>query len=84
MFTLNWEGMALDQLADVYVAATAEERERIAVEALNARLRADPLAVGESRVGGFRITFVPRLTILLHVSEASRTVRVIRLRPSRR
>jgi hypothetical protein len=86
MFDLTWESTPLDQLAEAYVAADAEERARIAaaVEALNVRLRADPLAVGESRIGQFRVAFVPRLAILFHVSEADRTVRVVRLRPSRR
>lgn len=86
MFALTWSNIALDQLADAYVAAPTEDRERMAaaIEALNARLRTDPLAVGESRVGGFRVVFVPRLAILFHVSEAERTVRVVRLRPSRR
>ncbi|QJW99297.1 hypothetical protein FTUN_6900 [Frigoriglobus tundricola] len=86
MFTLTWESTALDQLADAYVAATPDDRERMAagVESLNARLRADPLAVGESRVGGFRVEFVSRLAILFHVSEKDRTVRVVRLRRSPR
>ncbi|MBN9121497.1 MAG: hypothetical protein J0I06_20500 [Planctomycetes bacterium] len=86
MFALVWEDTALDQLADAYVAAGSEDRAQMAagVEALNTRLRDDPLAVGESRAGGFRIGFVPRLAILFHVSEADRTVRVVRLRRSRR
>lgn len=86
MFELTWSNTSLDQLADSYVAATTEERQRMAaaIESLNTRLRADPLAVGESRVGAFRVAFVPHLAILFHVSEAHRTVRVVRLRPSRR
>jgi ParE toxin of type II toxin-antitoxin system, parDE len=86
MFALIWLSTALDQLADAYVAANSEDRARMAagIEALNARLRADPLSVGESRVGGFRVDFVPRLAILFHVSETDRIVRVVRLRPSRR
>jgi plasmid stabilization system protein ParE len=82
MFDLTWENTALDQLADAYVAADPEERERTAagVESLNTRLRDDPLAVGESRTGAFRMVFVSRLAILFHVSEANRTVRVVRVR----
>jgi plasmid stabilization system protein ParE len=82
MFDLTWEDTALNQLADAYVAADPEERERMAagVEALNTRLRADPLAVGESRTGGFRMVFVSRVAVLFHVSEANHTVRVVRVR----
>ncbi len=75
----------LDRLADLYLGARSDERERMAagVEALNARLRADPLDVGESREGGFRVAFVPHLVVMFHVSEADRIVRVVSLRPSR-
>ena len=44
-----------------------------AVEALNDRLRRDPLAEGESREGNLRITFVPLLAVTFHVSQADRT-----------
>jgi hypothetical protein len=86
MFDLTWENTALEQLADAYVAATTEDREQMAtaIEALNVRIRSDPLAVGESRLGAYRVAFVPLLAILFHVSESDRTVRVVRLRPSRR
>lgn len=80
MFALTWSNTALDQLADVYVAATPDQRTRMAsfIDGVNERLRVDPLAVGESRSGGHRIVFVPLLAILFHVSEADRTVRVTR------
>jgi plasmid stabilization system protein ParE len=86
MFALIWSNTALDQLADAYVAADPVEREQMAagIESLNTRLRDDPLAVGESRVGAYRVEFVPRFAVLFHVSEADRIVRVVRLRPSRR
>jgi hypothetical protein len=51
------------------------------VEGLNARLRSDPLGVGESRDGGNRITFVFRLVVFFHVDEAAREVRVSTVRP---
>lgn len=60
MFVLIWRTAALDALADLYVAATPAERARMAaIDALNARLRTDPLAEGESRSGGYRITLSP-------------------------
>ena len=81
MFALIWMNRALEQLANVYVTATPEERERIAaaVDALNARLRSDPLSEGESRSGGFRITFPSLLSVLFHVSETDRVVHVARV-----
>ena len=85
MFDLKWSDSALDRLADIYVAITPQDRAQLAagVAALNAGLRADPLAIGESRIGGFRIAFLPGLAVLFHVSEADRLVRVVRVRRSR-
>ena len=81
MFTLIWLDRALDQLADIYVAADPADRARMAaaINALNARLRADPLAEGESRVGDRRITFIPSLSVAFRVSLSDRTVRVGRV-----
>lgn len=81
MFTLIWLDRALDQLADIYVAADPAERSRMAaaVDALNARLRADPLSEGESRVGNGRITFIPLLSVAFRVSRSDQTVRVGRV-----
>ena len=71
----------IDELADIYVTAQVEQRVRIAaaVDGLNTRLRADPLAVGESRSGGTRIVFVALLAVAFHVSDSARTVRVARV-----
>ena len=78
MFEYRWLEAALDRLADIYVTAGPVERERMAagVEAFNARLAADPLDVGESRVGGYRVAFPPLLRVYFHVDEATRRVRV--------
>jgi hypothetical protein len=82
MFALTWSITALDQLAEVYIALDPDQRERLAanVEALNARLRADPSTVGESRSGTRRIAFIPLLAVLFHVSEVNHTVGVARVR----
>src|SRR5438128_661293 len=73
----DWSNRALDLLADIYVAATPAERSRIAsgVDALNARLRSEPLNEGESRPGGRRITFPPLRAVVFRVS-MDRVVRV--------
>lgn len=78
MFALIWTNRALTALADLYTSATVEERERIAagVDALNARLRNDPLTEGESRTGNFRVAFPVLLLVVFHVGTASRTVTV--------
>ena len=78
MFDYRWLESALDKLADIYVAADTLDRERIAagVETFNAQLAADPLDIGESRVGGYRVAFPPLLQVYFHVNEANRQVRV--------
>ncbi len=80
MFALNWTEEALNELAEIYVAATVEERERMArgVDALNARLRNDPLTEGESRTGGLRMTFSDLLSVWFRLT-GPRAVRVIRV-----
>lgn len=79
MFALIWLDAVLDELADLYVAAEPADRARVAaaVEALNARLRLDPSAEGESREGSLRITFIPLLAVTFHVSESDHVVHVI-------
>ena len=81
MFALTWSNTALDALADIYVAAEPDERARMAaaLEALNVRLRADPLSVGESRAGSNRIALVSLLAVVFQVSESNLTVRVARV-----
>lgn len=82
MFTLRWRNDVLEALADLYVAATPAERVRMAaaVDALNARLRSDPLVEGESRAGGYRITFISLLVVGFYVDKANREVRVARVK----
>jgi hypothetical protein len=79
VFALIWLDAVLDELAELYVAADPADRARMAaaVEALNARLLADPLAEGESREGNLRITFIPLLAVTFHVSRSDHVVHVI-------
>jgi hypothetical protein len=78
MFEYRWLESTLDKLASIYIAADVAERERMAagVETFNSQLAFDPLDVGESRVGGFRVAFPPLLKVSFHVNEANRQVRV--------
>jgi hypothetical protein len=73
-----WLNSVLDKLAGFYVVADVSDRDRKAdgVERFNARLVIEPLEVGESRDGGYRVAFIPLLMVLFHVNEASRMVRV--------
>ena len=65
MSMVEWADSARDQLADIWVAATPEERDHIAaiVERLIRRLENDPLDVGECRAGGMRIEICPPLAV---------------------
>lgn len=78
MFDYHWLEAALDQLAEIYVAADSSERDRIAsgVEAFNARLASAPLDEGESRMGGYRVAFPPLLRVYFRVDERTHRVRV--------
>ena len=80
MYELDWPPRVLDELADVYVAATPDARERLAgtVERLNADLRRDPLAVGESRSGPVRVVIRSKLTVYFGV--VGSWVRVLHVR----
>lgn len=82
MYDVIWRTVMLDRLADLYVAAGVSDRERMArgVEGLNYRLAREPLDVGESRDGIFRIAFPPLLVVLFEVDEAKRVVRVVSVR----
>jgi hypothetical protein len=78
VYTVTWRDPALDQLAELYVSLSVEERERLAaaVAALNERLRHDPIEVGESRTRGFRLTFLPHASVAFHVDVKTNQVRV--------
>ena len=82
MYDVLWREDLLDQLADLYVAVTAPERERMArgVQGLNRRLKDEPLEVGEGRPDGFRVVFTPLLFITFYVDEEGRVVRVSSIR----
>lgn len=86
MFALIWRRRPLDRMADAYIRLDLAAQDRLAgaVENLNARLRSDPLDVGESRAGGYRLTFLPGLQVLFRVDRTARTVEVVDAGPSGR
>jgi hypothetical protein len=79
MFSVIWNVTVLDRLADLYVAATAVDRQQMAdgIEALNRRRADDPLAVGESRGGNARVAFPDLLIVRYRVDAAAGVVRVV-------
>jgi hypothetical protein len=83
MYTVIWRTTALDRLADLYVAASVADRERLAtgVEALNSQLAHDPLAIGESRAGDRRIAFTDYLVVRYRVDTVQRVARVTAVAP---
>ncbi|QDU19252.1 hypothetical protein [Urbifossiella limnaea] len=78
MFEYEWLEPILDKLTRIYVSLDVPSRDRMAgaVEGFNARLASEPLDVGESRVGGYRVAFVSVLMITFHVNLTTRRVRV--------
>jgi plasmid stabilization system protein ParE len=78
MSQVIWDESAYDELADIWVQATPELRDRIeaAVHRANAALRADPLGEGESRAGDRRLVFYPPLAVLYRVSPDGSVVHV--------
>jgi len=81
MWAVIWRDLALDALADVFVAADLLTRDAIeqAVTRLNARLASDPETLGESRPGpGRRIAYDSPRAIRFTVYPTDRVVRVTR------
>jgi hypothetical protein len=66
----HWSEHASDQHADIWVAATVDERDVIerAVLRTNRLLGDDPENEGESRPGGARVLIAPPLTVWYFVA----------------
>lgn len=83
--TVEWTDRALDQLADIWVAATPAERAVIeqTVGAINARLAHDPASVGESRPNSRRVWFRHPLVVIFRMIPGGGVIvsHVARLRP---
>ena len=64
-----WETTVLDRLADYYARLSVDGQRVIAatVEAVNARLAADPLAVGEGRGENYRVLIRSPLTVYYEI-----------------
>ena len=78
MWAVIWVRTALDELADTMVASDLATQDDIEhrVLRLNSRLAADPLDVGESRLGNYRVEMDEYVAILFQVFQADNIVRV--------
>jgi hypothetical protein len=79
-YAIVWPDIALDQLADAYLAAQADGRGNEfnqAVDALEAALARDPAAQGESRGGAYRVLFDLPASLHYRVDESTRTVSIL-------
>ena len=85
MSEVAWTDAALDQLANIYVASAAGERNRLvaAVEEIDRRLGGNAPLEGESRGGNSRIYFHDLLVVLFTVAPHS-PVMVAGVRPNKR
>ncbi len=80
-YAVVWKTSLLDRLAEFYVVADPADRDRmgVGVEQFNEQLAADPLGVGESRMGGYRMAFPPLLHVYFRVDSVERVVWITRL-----
>ena len=79
-WTVGWSPFALNQLAELWLAASDREAITQAVDEIDRQLRLDPLTQGESRTAGRRILFLPPLVVIFEVVEPDRKVSVLAVR----
>jgi plasmid stabilization system protein ParE len=75
-FTVVWRPSAEEKLAAIWSSADDREAVASAADTIDAFLRTDPLAVGESRIGVTRILTVSPLSVYYDVLERDRLVAV--------
>lgn len=87
MSWVDWDEQALDELADVWVLASPNDRVQIEarVEAVNRELERDPVTFGEERYENVRVDVDAVLTVWFRLRDNGRLVRVINVhRPANR
>ena len=81
MIRVEWVESARDEWADIYVAATREGREALAIE-MGQILRAlerDPLDVGEAKAPFLRVVIGGPLVVWFKVSPEATVARIVRV-----
>jgi plasmid stabilization system protein ParE len=79
MYTVRWKRTALDQLAEIWLAASDRAAVNMAVEEIDQLLASQPSETGESRSEDVRIYFCPPLGVFFELDEKSSTVHVLRV-----
>lgn len=75
-YQVDWVPSAENELVKIWLAARDRQYLREAIDAFEQQCAINPLTLGESRHGMFRIVFVDPLTIWIKVHSASKTVSV--------
>ena len=78
-YTVVWMPTAEDRLAQAWIDAADRPAVTAAANEMDALLRRDPAAVGESRGEKTRLLIVPPLIALFEVEEEDRLVRVLKV-----
>jgi len=84
MSAVIWTEEALDNLSDIYVQATLEQRDVLVerVDFINQRLQENAMFEGESRSGPNRVAFFPPMCVL-YSAKPHRPIFIVRVRPMR-
>lgn len=88
MYRVIWLQTALNQLAEIWIQANADDRREIndAVRRIDGLLASNPSGIGESRDEGLRICFVAGLSVGFSYDQTAKTAAVLtirRMRPRR-
>ncbi len=82
-YTVVWQPTAERMLADIWNRAADRNAVAAAADRVDDLLARDPLALGESRDGPYRIVFETPLAIDFEVQATDRRVQVLRVRYTR-
>jgi hypothetical protein len=84
MSVVTWRERALDELADIYVAATSEQRVALTAEVdeINQTLTTNALFEGESR-GGYGRVVIRELLVAFYTVIPHQPTRVLQVRPNK-
>jgi hypothetical protein len=85
MYRIEWLQDALDELAAIWLRATAAERQLITAEShrVDQVLGVDPYGAGESRPRRQRVAFFLPLVVFYRVEQDDQTVTVLHIRFAR-
>jgi hypothetical protein len=81
-FRVKWRRKAKQALAAVWLTAPDRNEVTAAAHRIEVILRRDPLGIGESRGGDFRIVFDQPISLLYQVDPVRREVRIITVGPA--